>query len=75
MKHKTLIVLITLLLAACTSQKKLAYLGNLPETGGEETFTMDVPDYKIQPRDVLYITVMAMNYKFRTGRRRRTLWI
>jgi polysaccharide biosynthesis/export protein len=60
MKHIPLILLAALLMAACTSQKKLAYLNNLPETGGEETFTMEIPDYKIQPRDILYITVKAM---------------
>jgi len=54
-----LITVIFLLLASCTSQQKLAYLNNLPETGGE-AFTMDIPDYKLQPRDVLYITVKAM---------------
>ncbi len=61
MKTLTPILLISLLLAsACTSQKKLAYLSNLPETGGEEMFTMEIPDYKIQPRDILYITIKAM---------------
>jgi polysaccharide export outer membrane protein len=54
------LILIVLILASCTSQQKLAYLSNLPETGGEETFTMTIPDYKIQPRDILYITVKAM---------------
>jgi polysaccharide biosynthesis/export protein len=49
-----------LLVTSCTSQKKLAYLNNLPEPSGEESFTMNIPDYKIQPRDVLYITVKAM---------------
>jgi len=48
------------MITSCTSQKKLAYLNNLPETGGEETFTMEIPDYRIQPRDILYITVKAM---------------
>jgi polysaccharide export outer membrane protein len=59
---QTLLILtaISLLAASCTSQKKLAYLNNLPEPGGEETFTMAIPDYKIQPRDILYITVKAM---------------
>jgi polysaccharide export outer membrane protein len=61
MKHITLIFSIVVLLSSCTSQKKLAYLGNLPETGGQETFTMNIPDYKLKPRDVLYITVKAMN--------------
>ena len=50
-----------LILTGCTSQKKLAYLNNLPETNGEETFPMEIPDYKIQPRDVLYITIKAMS--------------
>jgi polysaccharide export outer membrane protein len=61
MKHLTPILALAILLSAsCTSQKKLAYLGNLPETGGEETFIMSIPDYKIQPRDILYISVRAM---------------
>jgi polysaccharide export outer membrane protein len=61
MKHLTpIFVLILLIGISCTSQQKLAYLNNLPETGGEETFTMEIPDYKLQPRDVLYITVKAM---------------
>jgi polysaccharide export outer membrane protein len=61
MKTLPLLLLTAILLVAgCTSQKKLAYLGNLPETGGEETFTMVIPDYKIQIRDILYITVKAM---------------
>ena len=44
---------------SCTSQKELAYLRNLP--AGESTFTMSVPEYKLQPRDMLYITIKAMN--------------
>jgi polysaccharide export outer membrane protein len=60
MKTLTPLITLTLFLAAsCTSQQKLAYLNNLPETGGE-SFTMDIPDYMLQPRDVLYITVKAM---------------
>lgn len=61
MKQLLLILIVALFLAtSCTSQKKLAYLNNLPETNGEEYFTMTIPDYKIQPRDILYITVKAM---------------
>lgn len=61
MKQILLISTAAILIASsCTSSKKLSYLNNLPETGGEETFTMDVPDYKIQPRDILYITIKAM---------------
>jgi polysaccharide export outer membrane protein len=61
MKRPILPIILTIfLLNGCTSQQKLAYLANLPETGGEELFTMAIPDYKLQPRDVLYITVKAM---------------
>jgi len=62
MKNLSPILTLTLLLlASCTSQKKLAYLNNLPEPSGEERFTLEIPDYKIQARDILYITVKAMN--------------
>ena len=55
-----LLLIILILSFGCTSQKKLAYLNNLPVPNGEETFTMSIPDYKIQPRDILYISVKAM---------------
>lgn len=60
MKHSPILILLALLLGSCTTQKKLAYLNNLRGTDGEETFTMNIPEYKIQPRDMLYITAKAM---------------
>ena len=57
----TILTLSILLASSCTSQKKLAYLSNLPETNGEEFFKMEIPEYKIQPRDILYISARAMN--------------
>jgi polysaccharide biosynthesis/export protein len=61
MKYLVPILSLSLLLVvSCTSQKKLSYLDNLPSNGGEETFTLEIPNYKIQPRDILYITVKAM---------------
>ena len=56
-----IITIVTLLLASCTSQKKLAYLNNLPVPDGQEYFTLEIPDYKIQHRDILYITAKAMD--------------
>lgn len=56
-----LFALAVLVLASCTTQKKLAYLQNLPEPDGEEYFTMDLPEYKIQPRDILYLSAKALN--------------
>ena len=46
-------------IVSCTSQKELAYLNNLPED--ETFFPIEVPDYIIKNRDVLYITVKAMS--------------
>jgi polysaccharide biosynthesis/export protein len=57
------ILLITgiMFLTSCTSSKKLMYLNNLPEANGEESFSMTIPDYKIQPRDILFISAKAMS--------------
>ena len=61
MKNLTLIAAIAIILiTSCISQKKLAYLGPLPESGGMATFPVDIPDYRIKPRDILYITVRGM---------------
>jgi polysaccharide biosynthesis/export protein len=62
MKQIPLVLTAALLLASgCTTQKQLAYLNNLPIPTGEEKFTMEAPDYNIQNRDILYITVKAMD--------------
>jgi polysaccharide biosynthesis/export protein len=58
--HTLTTIIIVILAASCTSQKKLAYLQNLPEPTGQESFPMAIPDYKIQPRDILYISIKAM---------------
>ncbi|HOM41785.1 MAG TPA: polysaccharide biosynthesis/export family protein [Bacteroidales bacterium] len=60
LKKLSSVLFLIVFLASCTTQKKLAYLNNLSGTGGAETFTMEIPEYKLQPRDVLYITVKAM---------------
>ena len=59
MKKLTPLLLIILLAASCSTQKELSYLNNLYELGGENYFPMDVPDYEVQPRDVLYVSVKA----------------
>ena len=60
MRYINFLVISFIFFASCTSQKELAYLRNLPETGGESTFAMSIPEYKLQPRDMLYITIKAM---------------
>jgi polysaccharide biosynthesis/export protein len=62
MKTSITLFLVTALLAvSCTSQKKLAYLGNLPEPDGKESFRTVLPDYILQPRDILYVTAKALS--------------
>lgn len=54
------ILVVVTLSFSCTSSEKLSYLNNLPEAAGDNYFTMSIPDYKIQDRDILYITIKAM---------------
>jgi polysaccharide biosynthesis/export protein len=56
----SVLFLVILFGVGCTSQQELSYLNNLPETGKEENFLMEIPNYKIQKRDILYITIKAM---------------
>ena len=58
---KTLFPLLALLLfmAGCATQKELSYLNNLEEVDGANQFPMEVPDYKVQPRDIIYVSVKA----------------
>jgi len=53
--------MIVFILGGCTSTIKLSYLSNLSETTDPQYFPMDIPDYRVQYRDVLYITAKAMN--------------
>lgn len=57
MKKTIITVLTVIVLAGCTSQKKLSYLNNLPAPGGEGSFNLEVPYYKVQPRDIIYVSV------------------
>jgi polysaccharide biosynthesis/export protein len=50
-----------LLISGCVSQKKLGYLNNLQPSGEPQYFPMSVPDYRIQYRDVLFISLKAMD--------------
>jgi len=60
MKHLSYILLLIILLGNCTSTEKLSYLNNLPETSEPQYFPVDVPDYRVQYRDILYISAKAM---------------
>jgi len=60
-KYFPVILLSIFVAVSCTTQKELAYLGNLPVTNEEQYFKMDIPGYTIQNRDVLSITLKAMN--------------
>jgi polysaccharide export outer membrane protein len=59
MKNSLPLIALILLMTACSTQKELSYLNNLYELGGENYFPMEVPDYSVQPRDILYVSVKA----------------
>ena len=59
MKKLTPFLALILIVTSCSTQKELSYLNNLYETGGENYFPMEIPDYKVQARDILYVTVKA----------------
>jgi polysaccharide biosynthesis/export protein len=53
------VIALIMMLASCSTQEELSYLNNLQEVGGENAFKMEVPDYQVQPRDILYVSVKA----------------
>lgn len=62
MKTRPSLFILTLLLAAsCTSQQKLAYLNNLPVSNEPQYFPYDRKDYRVQPRDILYVDVKTLS--------------
>jgi polysaccharide biosynthesis/export protein len=61
MKKIVPLSLLLILVSACTSTKKLSYLSNLPESKDPQYFPYEVPDYKVQYRDILYVDVKALN--------------
>ena len=61
MKKTIFLLLITVLaISGCTSTKELTYLRNLPESESVQYFPMDIPEYKIQYRDILYFDIKTL---------------
>lgn len=54
------IFLLYLILASCTSTENLSYLNNIPEGSDPHYFPMEIPDYQLQARDILYLTIKGM---------------
>ncbi len=65
MKNKLFIIIISLLVvASCTRYKDIVYLQNnisASDTTSVGFYPYQVPTYKIQTRDVLYIRILSMN--------------
>ena len=62
-KHLVTIIaiIIAVLFAGCTSQKRLTYLSNLDTTSLQQFFPIERPYYRIQYQDILYINVSTLN--------------
>jgi polysaccharide biosynthesis/export protein len=50
-----------LLVASCTSTKQLTYLNELSVKEAPQYFKSDIPEYKLQYRDVVYIDIKITN--------------
>jgi polysaccharide export outer membrane protein len=61
MKNCLFYLLLITIVSACTSTKNLNYLQNLPETTEAQYFPYDIPDYKVQYRDILYIDIKGLS--------------
>ena len=54
-------ILILLITFSCTTQKKLTYLYNLPETAEPQHFPYEIPLYRVQYKDILYVDIKMLN--------------
>lgn len=62
MKIRSFIIFFVLILfSSCATKEKLNYLDNLPEGPEGMFFPMDIPDYRVQYRDIIYVSVKALN--------------
>lgn len=63
MKFRPLLALIIIstLLTSCATQKQLTYLQDIDESGTENFFPLERPDYRIQYQDILYIRFYTLN--------------
>jgi len=62
MKHlPVFIIILAVVSAGCTTQKKLTYLSNLDTASVQQFFPMERPDYRIQFQDILYINITTLN--------------
>jgi len=57
MKKVLITVLTVIVLTGCTTRKELSYLNNIPAKEGESTFNTGVSVYKLQPSDIVYISI------------------
>jgi polysaccharide biosynthesis/export protein len=63
MKTTYPLLLLLILVSACTSTKNLTYLNNLPKSEGPQYFPVELPEYKVQYRDILYIDVKSLSHE------------
>lgn len=61
MKKLIYLIVIILFAVSCTTQKKLTYLYNLPETAEPQHFPYEIPLYRVQYKDILYVDVKLLN--------------
>lgn len=54
------LVLLSVIISSCVSKKELTYFNNLAQPFDKNYFVKDLPDYKLQSRDIIYLSLKAM---------------
>ncbi len=60
-KLATVFIVAIIVFGSCTSQKELTYLNNLDSTDIAQFYPKPPPLYKIQKRDILYVSITTMD--------------
>ncbi|MFZ5940812.1 MAG: polysaccharide biosynthesis/export family protein [Bacteroidota bacterium] len=63
MKLRLLLIIstLTVFFTSCATHQQLTYLQDIDESGTENFFPLDRPDYRIQYQDILYIRFYTLN--------------
>ena len=66
-KKYNFLILILLIFPSCTALEQLTYLNDLDEMTPENYTSVDIPDYKLQKQDILYIKITTINEEINTS--------
>jgi polysaccharide biosynthesis/export protein len=60
-KNLLILILFSILISSCTTQKKLTYLQNIDSPGSPAYYPYSRPEYRLQKQDILYVNIVTLN--------------